>query len=277
MQTSNILLNYIQISFPDLNIEQKDILIALLADSGFEGFEEVENGLKAFVSESKFNRNLLTKIAHQYKIDFTEKNINPENWNEVWESGSDPFIIENFCAVRASFHNPVTTASHEIIINPKMNFGTGHHATTYMMIQQMSEIDFTGKTVCDFGTGTGILAILSEKLGAEKIFAIENDPASIENAMENILLNECSRIRIINNTKACANQKIDIILVNINKNTILENFSSFHENLVGKGVLLLSGFLKEDLPGILRAATEFKVIKKITKDNWLCLRFELCK
>lgn len=117
-------MNYIQISFPGLNDEHKEILIALLGDAGFEGFEEVGNGLEAFVSESKFNRSLLTKIAHQYKIELIEKTISPANWNELWESGSDPVIIENFCAVRASFHNPVKTARYEIIIDPKINFGT---------------------------------------------------------------------------------------------------------------------------------------------------------
>ncbi|HZI52519.1 MAG TPA: 50S ribosomal protein L11 methyltransferase [Chitinophagaceae bacterium] len=270
------MLNYIQISFPVLNDEQKEILIALLADAGFEGFEEVGNGLEAFVNESKFNRIILTEIAHQYKIEFIEKTISPANWNKLWESGSDPVIIENFCAVRASFHNPVKTARYEIIIDPKMNFGTGHHATTFMMIQQMSEIDFTGKTVCDFGTGTGILAILSEKLGTENIIAIENDLSSIENARENILLNKCSNIRLLNDSKVCANQKFDIILANINKNTILENFSSFHENLNANGVLLLSGFLEEDLPEILLAASDFEEIKTILKDNWVCVRFKPC-
>ena len=268
--------NYIQISFPGLNDKQKEILIALLADAGFEGFEEDANGLEAFVSESKFNRNLLTKITHQFKIDFIEKTIGHTNWNEVWESGSDPVIIENFCAVRASFHNPVKTALHEIIIDPKMNFGTGHHATTYMMIQQMSEIDFTGKTVCDFGTGTGILAIFSEKLGAEKILAIENDIHSIENSKENIRLNECCKIRLINDSTVCLNQKFDIIIANINKNTILGNFSSFRKNLIENGVLLLSGFLNKDLPEILRAASDFEEIKTIKKDNWVCLRFKPC-
>lgn len=267
-------MNYIQISFPDLKVEQKEILIALLSNSGFEGFEEVGNGLEAFVYESKFNRNQLKEITNQYKIDFIERIISPVNWNEPWESGFPPVVVENFCAVRASFHDPVKTAHYEIIINPKMSFGTGHHATTYMMIQQISEIDFTGKTVCDFGTGTGILAILSEKLGAEKILAIDNDACSIENAMGNILLNECCRIKLINNSRVSANQKFDIIIANINKNIILENLSAFYESLVEKGVLLISGLLKEDLPEILQAASDFKEIKTITKDNWLCLRFE---
>lgn len=274
MQINNILQNYIQISFRGLNDEQKEILIALLADAGYEGFEEVVNGLEAFINEDKFNRNLLTKITNQYKIDFIEKTITSANWNETWVLSSDPVIIENFCAVRASFHNRIKTAPYEIIIDPKMSFGTGHHATTYMMIQQMREIDFTGKTVYDFGTGTGILAILSEKLGAEKILAIENDPICIANAMENIDLNKCSKIKVINNPEIYVNQKFDIILANINKNTILENFPFFQENLIGNGVLLLSGFLNEDLPEILLAASHFDVIKTITKEDWVCLRFK---
>jgi len=269
-----VLQNYILISFPGLNDELKETLIALLADAGFEGFEEVANGLEAFVSESKFNRNLLIKIVHQYKIEFIEKMISPANWNEIWESGYDPVVIEKFCAVRASFQNPIKTVGYEIIIDPKMNFGTGHHATTYTMIQQMSEIDFTSKIICDFGTGTGILAILSEKLGAEKILAIENDISSIENAKENILLNKCSKIRLINDSKVCANQNFDIIIANINKNAILENFSSFHKNLNANGVLLLSGFLKEDLPEILSAASDFKETKTIIKGIWICVRFK---
>lgn len=276
MQINKILQNYIQISFPGLNDEQKEILVALLADSGFDGFEEAANGLEAFINESKLNRNLLTEIANKYKIDFIEKTITPANWNETWELGFDPVIIENFCAIRTRFHNATQATPYEIIIEPKMSFGTGHHATTYMMIQQMREIDFAGKTVCDFGTGTGILAILSEKLGAGKIFAIENDAYSIENAKENIHLNKCSKIQVINNAKVYANQKFDIILANINKNTILENLSAFQEELIGDGVLLLSGFLNEDLPEILLALSDFDALKTITKDDWVCLRFKSC-
>jgi ribosomal protein L11 methyltransferase len=184
-------------------------------------------------------------------------------------------IVDDFVAIRADFHEPVRGVEHEIIVTPKMSFGTGHHATTYMMIQQMRQIDFTGKRVFDFGTGTGILAILAEKMGAKKIVAVDNDDWSIENAGENIQRNNCSLIELRKANDPGMDSSFDIILANINKNVILENFPTIINQLAEGGVLLLSGLLKEDEYDIFRKSIEYslQLIQTTVRDNWLALRF----
>ncbi len=135
---------------------------------------------------------MLNDLTSSLQLSFSKTIIEETNWNQVWESNFDPVIVDDFVAVRAHFHEPIKNVQHEIVITPKMSFGTGHHATTYMMMQQMRELDFAGKNVFDFGTGTGVLAILAEKLGAQKVIAIDNDDWSIENADENVKRNNCT-------------------------------------------------------------------------------------
>src|SRR5918995_4444294 len=188
--------NYIQIKFQNISQEQSDILIAQLTEIGFEGFEEEESRLKAFIASTNFDEKLLQNISTPQQLVFSKTIIEQTNWNRVWESNFDPVIVDDFVAVRAEFHEPIKDVEFEIVITPKMSFGTGHHATTYMMMQQMREIDFANKTVFDFGTGTGVLAILAEKLGAKTVLAIDNDTWSIENAYENIKRNNCTAIEL---------------------------------------------------------------------------------
>ncbi len=267
--------HFIQISFTDLQPEQKDILIAQLADAGYEGFEETESGLEAFINKKQFDKYLLEEISFKYQLHYKEKTVENVNWNQVWESNFQPVIVKDFVAVRADFHEPIHEVEHEIIITPKMSFGTGHHATTYMMIEQMKEIDFRGKDVFDFGTGTGILAILAEKLGAGKILAIDNDDWSIENALENSKRNHCGMVSVKKASSAAAEIKFDIILANINKKVILENLASLRNQLSGSGILLISGMLEEDKEEILIATSALKiqVEKELIRNNWICLRF----
>ena len=182
---------YIQLEFQNISLEQSDLLIAQLSEIGFNGFEEEENNLKAFVPIYDFVEAAVNEIAASHHLSFYKSTIEETNWNAVWESNFQPVIVDNFVGIRADFHEPIMGVEHEIVITPKMSFGTGHHATTFMMIQQMREIDFTGKSVFDFGTGTGILAILAEKLGADKVFAVDYDEWSIENAKENLEKNNC--------------------------------------------------------------------------------------
>ena len=176
-------MNSIQITI-QANDEQQEILISQLDELSANGFEQTEDSLIAYFSENNFESYEVNRLLHNYS--FTMTTIKEQNWNQVWESNFQPVIVDDFCAIRADFHEPIQNMEHEIIITPKMSFGTGHHATTYMMIEQMAKIDFTGKTVFDFGTGTGILAILAEKLGAASVSAIDVDVWSIENAKENI-------------------------------------------------------------------------------------------
>ena len=183
-------MKYTQVAIETTDAGQHEILVALLADIGFEGFEETDDMVKAFIREEELNTTALNEIVGNLQLQYTLLSIEQQNWNAQWESSFEPVIVEDFAAVRAAFHKPVSGVKYEIIITPKMSFGTGHHATTYLMMQQMSYIDFAGKKVFDFGTGTGVLAILAEKLGATKIDAIDIDEWSVENTNENILANK---------------------------------------------------------------------------------------
>jgi len=183
-------------------------------------------------------------------------------------------IVDDFVAVRADFHKPVAGVTHEIVVTPKMSFGTGHHATTLMMLQQMREVDFKDKRVLDFGTGTGLLAILAERLGAKKIIAIDNDDWSIENAKENIKNNGCSSIMLQKADSPQMDETFDIVLANINRNVIVGNFHFLTSQLAMGGTLLLSGILKEDGDVIFHKTDEYSlhIIQTSVRDNWLCFR-----
>jgi len=262
-------MNSIQITI-EATEEQQEILVSELADLQAEGFEQTENCLIVYFKEILFRSYEVNDVLKNYS--FTIHTIEEKNWNEVWESNFQPVIVDRFCAIRAEFHKPITDVEHEIIITPKMSFGTGHHATTYMMIQQMKQIDFTNKTVFDFGTGTGILAILAEKLGAKKIDAIDVDGWSITNAKENILRNECAKISITLSTNI-PNSKYDVILANINRNVILDYLSLLNERLRENSYLLLSGLLVPDQKDIIEACEREKLVllKHVERNNWLSL------
>ena len=265
---------YIQLEFQKISLEQSDLLIAQLSEIGFNGFEEEENNLKAFVPANDFAEAAVKEIAASHNLSFNKSTIEETNWNAVWESNFQPVIVDNFVGIRADFHEPIKGVEHEIVITPKMSFGTGHHATTFMMIQQMREIDFTGKSVFDFGTGTGILAILAEKLGADKVFAVDYDEWSIENAKENLEKNNCSKFVLKKADNAVGEGQYDILLANINKNVILENFYIMVKNMTPTGLILLSGLLIEDEADIIQVSTLFslKIVKIISKNNWISLR-----
>jgi ribosomal protein L11 methyltransferase len=266
--------NYIQIAFQNISQEQSDMLIAQLAGIGYDGFEEEMNVLKAFVAEKAFDEDALHEIVSPLQLDFSKSFIEETNWNQVWESNFDPVIVDDFVAVRADFHQPVTNVKHEIIITPKMSFGTGHHATTYMMMRQMGEIDFADKTVFDFGTGTGVLAILAEKLGAKNILAIDNDPWSMDNATENIGRNGCTKIDIKLTNTGDMKGSFDIILANINKNVILDNLKSLADQLKPGGFMFLSGLLVEDEPEILQrtGSVQLRYCGRVERNNWLFMK-----
>ncbi len=266
---------YIQLEFQNVSPEQSDILIAQLSEIGFDGFEEEEKSLKAFIPANDFIEAAVKEIAASHILSFTQSMIEESNWNAVWESNFQPVVVDDFVGIRANFHKPITGVEHEIVITPKMSFGTGHHATTFMMIQEMQKIDFTNKSVFDFGTGTGILAILAEKLGAANVFAVDYDEWSIENAEENLARNSCSKFQLKKADNAKGDEQYDIILANINKNVILDNFSSLVKQLAPTGILLLSGLLETDEMDIFEVAKKSPLIfgRKIAMNNWIALRF----
>lgn len=240
-------MNYISFDFETTDTNQSDQLVALLSEQGFEGFEETDKYLKAFVKEDSFNEAAFKSIETLFpSLIFKKTIVENINWNKQWEESFEPVMVNNFVAIRAAFHQPITHVQHDIIITPKMSFGTGHHATTHLMIQQMQQLDFAGKKVLDFGTGTGVLAILAEKLGAAKVLAIDNDEWSITNAKENIEQNNCTKISIEQYSTIPVDKKYDIILANINLNVIRESLPVI-SIVSNKGCnLLFSGFLNED-------------------------------
>lgn len=266
-------MNYLQIEFEIKNAAENEILIALLANAGFESFEEADKSLKAFIKEEGFTENSLQDIINIVPVNYAITVVPQQNWNAQWESSFEPIIVNEFVAIRAAFHQPVKNVQHEIIITPKMSFGTGHHATTYMMIEQMQALDFTGKRVVDFGTGTGVLAILAEKMGALSVDAIDYDEWSIENAVENTAANNCNKINLIKAETIAVGKVYDIILANINLNVILENLAAVKAVSKKDTLILLSGFIKSDeilMSEALSAKGIFQ-IKTIQKGEWICI------
>ncbi len=239
----------------------------------YEGVEEEGNFLIAYCEEDKYDEEVLKTMLDFPETTFTKQIIPAQNWNALWESNFEPVVVDDFAAIRADFHEPIKNVQHEIIITPKMSFGTGHHATTFMMMQQMREIDLNNKSVLDFGTGTGILAILAEKLGAKNITAIDNDDWSIENAKENFEKNNCEKITLIKDDSVSAKENFDIILANINKHIILENIDQLQAALLPNGCLLLSGLLAEDEKDILlkSASLTLKHVNTIHRNQWISI------
>lgn len=269
---------YIQITIETSSSEESDIFVARLSQAGFEGFEEEPKKLMAFIPESLYSVSNVEKIVAEikgvsdpYHTLFRTETIEPRNWNADWEKDFEPVVVNNFCAVRAHFHEAVPGAKYDIIITPKMSFGTGHHATTFMMIATMQEIDFRHLSVLDFGTGTGVLAILASKMGAASVVAIDSDEWSYENAMENATLNDCKEIQIELKDSLNGMGRFDVILANINLRVILENMDFLRQHLTKSGVFIGSGVLESDEEKIRTkaAGAGFTIEKGMTKDSWM--------
>jgi len=265
--------NYIQLQFSNTADEQRDQLIALLADIGYSGFEEEESTLKAFIVETDFNNEKLDVVLEIIPASYSKSLINEQNWNAQWESSFEPILVNDFVGIRAFFHLPITQVKHEIIITPKMSFGTGHHATTYMMIEQMEALDFTNKSVVDFGTGTAVLAILAEKMGAASVEAIDYDEWSIENSFENAAANNCTKINLIKAETIAAKNVYDIILANINLNVIMNSLAAIKAVSKTGSFILLSGFIKADETAMLKALAETGIhsLKTVQQGEWICM------
>jgi ribosomal protein L11 methyltransferase len=267
-------MEYIEITIAVKEQGQKDILVAQLSELGFDGFEEERHRLKAFIPADSFEQLSFSIFAQEHGFDYTVLHIPQTNWNALWESGYKPVRVGDFCVVRAAFHEPVKDIAHDIVITPKMSFGTGHHATTYMMIQAMSSIDFSNKSVFDFGTGTGVLAILAVQLGADRVVAIDNDDLCITNATENLEMNNCTkRVDLYKDTTLPPGKSFDIILANINRGIIVQNLLHMKQHLSHGGVILISGLLATDRQ-IIEAESQkvhLQVIRGFEKDGWICL------
>ena len=265
------------------NIEPKEpaseILIAELGNVGFESFVETEDGVIAYIQKKDWFEDILKSIyvlnSNEFKIEFTKKIIKQVNWNSEWEKNFNPIQVDDLVSVRAPFHeNP--NLKYDIVIEPKMSFGTGHHETTHMMIQHLLDLDLKGKKVLDMGCGTGILAILAEMKGANPIDAIDNDNWCYVNSLENVERNNCHKISVFEGDAALLNNKnYEVIIANINRNILLNDIHAYANCLNDEGVLLLSGFYKEDIPIIDKKVSEFglKLSKTIERNNWVALKY----
>ena len=273
-------MEYIEIIFEISSSIQSEIIVALMEDLKFEGFEEGDSQLKGYLKKDFFDQNLFENIVEQNGIKYYISIIKEKNWNEIWESGFSPVNIlypesdQVFAHIRAFFHEPFPNATYDLLITPKMSFGTGHHATTFQMMQQMSLMDFSKKNVIDFGSGTGLLSILAEKMGASSVFAIDNDIWSINNSKENLIANKCNKIEIVQAEKCIsAKKKADVVLANINLNVIIANLDNIIDSCQPQAVILFSGILADDEALISYELTRKSIhINRIEKlNNWLVL------
>jgi ribosomal protein L11 methyltransferase len=270
-------MNHSRITFFTQDDELRGRLIALLNAAGFTAFEETYEALLAFIPEAERKGIVIEEILPE-PIRWEETVIEPQNWNAVWEGSFEPVTVPGFCTVRASFHAANPDTPHDIVITPKMSFGTGHHATTRLMMQSMKGMDFRGKRVLDFGTGTGILAILAQQLGAGDVLAIDNDEWSVENAVENVATNSASGVTIGQGSlEAAGAEKFDIILANINRHILLHYMPQMAALLNPGGCLLLSGILRADEAIISECAfaAGLKKTPATSESEWLSINFNV--
>ncbi|MFT4203502.1 MAG: 50S ribosomal protein L11 methyltransferase [Chitinophagaceae bacterium] len=266
--------SYKEVILAAVKEEDIDLYVGLLSDLDYSGFEQEDETLKAYIEEAQFDPVALSALAKEFNFRFTIGALEEQNWNALWESNFTPVQVGDFVGLRADFHPAFgSQVQHELVITPKMSFGTGHHATTHMMIQQMQNLPLKGACVLDFGTGTGVLALLAEKLGAKNILAIDNDEWSIRNAQENMEANHAAHIDLQFASTPPAGQLFDIVLANINRNVIVDNFASIVHNLKQGGFLVLSGLLAEDAPPIVQLAEQhgLKHHNTLTRLNWISL------
>jgi len=257
-----------------------EILIAELGMAGFESFVENETGVVAYIKKSDWNENILEDIqilhSEEFQISYSFKTIKQINWNEAWEKNFNPIVVDESCAIRAPFHEAFNV-KYEIVIEPKMSFGTGHHETTYMMIKHILKNDFEGKTVLDMGCGTAVLAILAELKGAKHIDAIDIDNWCYLNSLENVERNHCKNISVYEgDANLLKNKSYDIIIANINRNILLNDMEAYAACLNKNGLLFLSGFYKDDIPIIEKSCNTYHLNLEDTleKNHWVALKFK---
>lgn len=250
--------------------------MAEIGETGFESFLETDKGFEAYVELEKYDKDQLQLIKDKYskqtKVVFYQDRIQKQNWNEEWEKSYQPVVVDGKCLIRADFHKIEEKYPYELIITPKMSFGTGHHETTYLMIKNQISIDHRDKRVMDAGCGTAILSVMASKLGAREVEAFDIDEWSVSNGKENINVNECTNIRHQQGklSELSFEGKFDIILANINKNVLMDEMKLYKEYLQPGGIILLSGFYTEDIPDLLAVAQSLglKEKRRDERENW---------
>ncbi len=256
-----------------------EILIAELGYLGFESFVEEEDGVTAYIPVEEYEEDLLAQVhilqSDEVEISYSKNEIEKVNWNEEWEKNFSPIVVDDRCSIRATFH-PSAETEYEIVIDPKMSFGTGHHATTHLMIQHILKNDFTDKNVLDMGCGTGVLAILASMKGAHFVDAIDIDNWCFQNSLENVERNNCDNVSVEEGgAELLEGRKYHIILANINRNILLRDIPVYVASLEDKGELYLSGFYEEDVSAIRKACEELglKYVEHLERNNWVAVKF----
>lgn len=259
----------------------RDVMIAVLADLGFDTFEETEQGFKGYIPTALYNETAILNLLANYKeethFSFSTSEIKHENWNTLWESNFHPISVADQVYVRATFHQPEPNFAYEIVIDPKMAFGTGHHQTTASVMELMLAEDFSGKKVLDMGCGTGILAILAKKVGAQAVDAIDYDPLCYESTIENTELNSMTDIQaILGGKEVIPNTSYGIILANINRNILLDQLDRYAQVLAPEGSLILSGFYEQPDLEIIKEAAQalgLRYVSHLVKQDWTAAKF----
>ena len=271
---------FIKLSFKTSS-EFIEIFTAELAEIGFDTFEETEEAFDAYIPVERFVEKDVQALFERYRamapVEYTTEEIQKQNWNKDWEKNYDPIEVNGKCRVRATFHEPDPSFDYEIVIIPKMSFGTGHHATTYNMLCLEMEHDFQNKSVLDLGTGTGVLMIMASKLGASHIEGTDVDDWCIENSTENLALNSLENIGVhlgVIHDISLQKDKYDVVLANINKNVLLAEMEEYSKLLDKGGILFLSGFYENDMADIKNAASTHNLsfAKSVIKNDWAALK-----
>ena len=274
--------DYIEVRF-DLtpcSETETDVLAALLCEIDYESFVPDESGLVAYVKKELFDelkiKTILTEFPFDNDISYKYEIVEGQDWNSEWEKNYfKPIIVKDQCVIHSSFHKDIPSLPYDIVIDPKMAFGTGHHATTSLIIEQLLEMDLVDKSVVDMGTGTGILAILASMRGASQITAIEIDPMAHANAIDNLKINNAESINLILGDASSLDKvkNIDVFIANINRNIITQDISAYASTLHSGSVMLLSGFYESDIPVIMEYARPLGLTyhSHTVKNNWSCL------
>ena len=271
---------YIEYNFKVIPKEPAaEILIAELGAVGFESFVENEDGVTAYIQKEEWNSNILDTIfvlnSDEFSIEYNQNEVEQTNWNAEWEKNFTPIEVDEIVSIRAPFHEN-SNLKYDIVIEPKMSFGTGHHETTHMMVQHLLQLDLNNKQTLDMGCGTGILAIFAEMKGAKPIDAIDIDNWCYENSIENVTRNNCHHISVFEgDSSLLINKKYDLIIANINRNILLMDMKVYANCLKEKGILLLSGFYEEDIPIIDAEVSKYnlKLESFIQRNNWVALKY----
>lgn len=271
-------MNYIEleIAIPNNNQGIIDIVTAFLSNINFESFYEKESKLYAYINEKDFDSSLTKEILENYNLKFEKKIVAQQNWNKEWEQNFQPIIIDNILTIKSSYHDININTTHCITIDPKMSFGTGHHATTYLMCKLIAENNFNGKKVLDFGCGTGVLAIYASILGAAEVVAVDIDEWAFNNSIENKTINKVENIKVIQGDIAnVPNQIYDIIFANINLNVLKKDIPLLNKLMKPNSIILLSGFLENEYKQIeaIAKTCNFSLINLLVKDEWTALSF----